>query len=67
MRADIALQSISLNQRKRKFLENANMVFDIGKVTKEYREKIEKLEKENEVLAKTLGKTTIETGRWESV
>ncbi len=55
---DISVQT--LNQWKKKFLENASLAFDIGEATKEYREKIEKLEKENEVLAKTLGKTTIE-------
>jgi predicted nuclease with TOPRIM domain len=32
----------------------------MSRTTKEYREKIEKLEKENEALAKTLGKTTVE-------
>jgi len=50
----------TLNQWKRKFLENASLAFDIGEATKEYREKIEKLEKENEALAKTLGRITIE-------
>ena len=50
----------TLNQWKRKFLENASLAFDIGDATKAYREKIKKLEKENEALAKTLGKTTIE-------
>jgi len=55
---DISVQT--LNQWKKKFLENASLAFDIGEATKEYKEKIEKLEKENEVLAKTLGKTTIE-------
>ena len=50
----------TLNQWKKKFLENATLAFDIGEATKEYRQKIEKLEKENEALAKTLGKTTIE-------
>ena len=50
----------TLNQWKKKFLENASLAFDVGEATKEYREKIEKLEKENEALAKTLGKTTIE-------
>ena len=49
-----------LNQWKKKFLENASLAFDVGEATKKYREKIEKLEKENEALAKTLGKTTIE-------
>ena len=57
-RYGIAVQT--LNQWKKKFLENATLAFDIGEATKEYRQKIEKLEKENEALAKTLGKTTIE-------
>ena len=46
----------TLNQWKRKFLENFSLAFDIGEATKDYKEKIEKLEKENEALAKTLGK-----------
>ena len=50
----------TLNQWKKKFLENATLAFDVAEATKEYRQKIEKLEKENEALAKTLGKTTIE-------
>ena len=53
-----------LNQWKRKFLENASLAFDIGEATKDDREKIEKLEKENEALAKTLGKTTIRDCPW---
>ena len=44
----------TLNQRKIKLLENASLEFDIGKTTKDYRDKIQKLEKENETLAKTL-------------
>ena len=36
------------------------MAFDLSNAIREYKEKIEKLEKENEKLAKTLGKTTIE-------
>ncbi|MCF6206164.1 MAG: IS3 family transposase [Sulfurovum sp.] len=50
----------TLNQWKKKFLENAALVFDVGGATKEYRETIETLKEENEALAKTLGKTTIE-------
>ena len=50
----------TLNQWKKKFLENATLAFDVGEATKEYRQRIEKLEQENEALAKTLGKTTIE-------
>jgi len=38
----------TLNQWKKKFLENAALAFDVGGATKEYRQKIEKLEKENE-------------------
>jgi len=38
----------------------ASLAFDLGNATKEYKEKIEKLEKENEELAKTLRKTMIE-------
>jgi putative transposase len=50
----------TLNQWKKKFLQNASLAFDMSRTTKEYREKIENLEKENEALAKTLGKTTVE-------
>jgi putative transposase len=50
----------TLNQWKKRFLENASLAFDVGGATREYREKIEKLEEENEALAKTLGKTTVE-------
>ena len=50
----------TLNQWKKKFLENATLAFDVGEATKEYRQRIEKLEQENEALAKSLGKTTVE-------
>jgi len=50
----------TLKQWKKRFLENASLAFDLGNATKEYKEKIKNLEKENEQLAKTLGKTTIE-------
>ncbi len=50
----------TLNQWKKRFLDNASLAFDVGEATKEYRQKIEKLERENDSLAKTLGKTTIE-------
>ncbi len=55
-----SISVVTLKQWKKKFLENAALAFDVGGATKEYREKIEKLEKENETLAKTLGRTTIE-------
>jgi len=57
-RYNITVQT--LNHWKKKFLQNASLAFDVGGATREYREKIEKLEKENEALAKTLGKTTVE-------
>ena len=50
----------TLNQWKKKFLQNASLAFDLSEATKEYRQKIDTLEKENEALAKTLGKTTVE-------
>jgi len=50
----------TLRKWKNQFLENTSLAFDLNNATKEYKEKIEKLEKENEELAKTLGKTTIE-------
>jgi len=50
----------SLNQWKKKFLENASMAFDVGKATQSFKEEIADLKKENDALAKKLGKTTIE-------
>jgi len=50
----------TLRKWKNQFLENATLAFDLSNATKEYKERIERLEKENEELAKTLGKTTIE-------
>ena len=55
---EISVQT--LRKWKNQFLENASLAFDLSNATREYKEKIEKLEKENEELAKTLGKTTIE-------
>jgi len=43
----------TLNQWKKKFLENAALAFDVGGATKEYREQIDQLKQENEALAKT--------------
>lgn len=50
----------SLNQWKKKFLENASLAFDVGKITKELKEEVKELKQENDALAKKLGKTTIE-------
>ena len=50
----------TLRKWKNQFLENATLAFDLSNATKEYKERIERLEKENEELAKRLGKSTIE-------
>ncbi len=50
----------SLIMWKKKFLENASMAFDVGKATQIFKEEIADLKKENDALAKKLGKTTIE-------
>ena len=50
----------SLKQWKKKFMENASLAFDVGKATQGFKDEIEQLKKENDALAKKLGKTTIE-------
>jgi len=45
---------------KKQFMENAVLAFDKSSVVKEYKENIEKLQKEKEQLAKKLGETIIE-------
>ena len=45
---------------KKEFLANASKVFESDNNAKENKKKIEKLKKENDALAKALGKTTIE-------
>ncbi len=45
---------------KKQFLENAVLAFDKSSVVKEYKEEIEKLQKEKELLAKKLGETVVE-------
>lgn len=54
------LNPISLKNWKNQFLENASMAFDMAKATASYKEEITELKKENDALAKKLGKTTIE-------
>ena len=49
----------SINQWKKKFLENASLAFDVGKATQGLRDD-KQLKKENDALAKKLGKTTTE-------
>ena len=50
----------SLTSWKKQFLENASLAFDKSKVVKEYKEKIDELEKQNDKLAKKVGTLTIE-------
>ena len=45
---------------KKQFLENAVLAFDKSNVVKDYKEEIEKLQKEKELLAKKLGETVVE-------
>jgi len=45
---------------KKQFLENAVLAFDKSSVVKEYKEEIEKLQKEKDKLAKKLGETIVE-------
>ena len=50
----------SLKSWKKQFLENASLAFDKSAVVKEYKEKIKKLEREHNQLAKKVGTLTIE-------
>lgn len=50
----------SLKAWKKQFLENASLAFDKSAVVKEYKEKITKLEREHNQLAKKVGTLTIE-------
>ena len=54
------LNPVSLKNWKSQFLENASMAFDRNKATASFKEEIVELKKENDALAKKLGKTTIE-------
>jgi putative transposase len=45
---------------KKQFIENAELAFDKSSVVKEYKEEIEKLQKEKERLAKKLGEVIVE-------
>ncbi len=50
----------SLLNWKKQFLENASLAFDKSEVVKEYKEKIERMEKEKERLAKKLVEVVVE-------
>ena len=50
----------SITNWKKQFMENASKVFEDNAYSKEQQKKIEKLQEENDELAKTLGRTTVE-------
>ena len=50
----------SLQQWRKQFLENATLAFDKSTVVKEYKEKIEELTREKDMMAKKLGEVIIE-------
>ena len=49
----------SIQNWKKQFLENASLAFDVGGVTKAYKDEITELKTENDGLAKALGKATV--------
>lgn len=50
----------SIQSWKKQFLENASRAFEDDAISKEHITQLEKLKKENDELAKTLGRTTVE-------
>ncbi len=50
----------SITNWKKQFLENASKAFEDDASVKEQKKELEKLKKENDELAKTLGRTTVE-------
>lgn len=50
----------SLLSWKKQFLENASQAFESSKMSSEYKKEIDELERQNDQLAKTLGKVTVE-------
>ncbi len=50
----------SLKQWKKQFLDNMSLAFDKSTVVKEYKEKIEMMQKEKDSIAKKLGETIVE-------
>ena len=51
---------ISLKNWKKQFLENMSLAFDKSTVVKEYKDEIETLQKDKDMLAKKVGNLTIE-------
>jgi len=58
--SEFELHLNTVKQWKKQFLENAVLAFDKSSVVKDYKEEIEKLQKEKELLAKKLGETVVE-------
>lgn len=54
------VQPISLKNWKKQFLENISLAFDKSAVVKEYKDEIETLQKEKDLIAKKLGETIVE-------
>ncbi len=50
----------SLQNWKKQFLENMSLAFDMSAVVKEYKEKLETLEKEKDATSKKLGEMIVE-------
>jgi len=50
----------NLKNWKKMFLENMSLAFDKSTVVKEYKEEIETLKKDKDVIAKKLGETIVE-------
>ena len=51
---------VSLKNWKKQFLENMSLAFDKSTVVKEYKDEIETLQKDKDMLAKKVGNLTIE-------
>ena len=51
---------VSLKNWKKQFLENMSLAFDKSTVVKEYKDEIETLQKDKDVLAKKVGNLTVE-------
>jgi len=51
---------VSLKSWKKQFLENMSLAFDKSTVVKEYKDKIEVLQKDKDMIAKKLGETIVE-------
>jgi len=57
----------SLNQWKKRFLENASMAFDVGKATQSFKEEIADLKKRTILWLKSWAKPPLKRiGQWES-